>query len=486
MILTDGKIRSIEGVVKVFNEFAVWSGLKISMEKSTLFLAGSPANGHQQIAENFPFEVGSLPVRYLGLPLVTKRLSAADYSPLLEKIRKRIGTWTARFLSFVGRFNLISSVLWRLCNFWLAAFRLPRECIREINKLCSSFLWSGPDMNRKKAKVVWEVVCKPRQEGGLGLRCLKEANDVCCLKLIWKIVSHGNSLWGKWIEANLLKRRSFWSIKHSSSGSWIWRKLLKYREVASSLFKVEVKNGQTTSFWHDQWCALGRLSDLVGERGVVDMGIGWQMTVAEAWANRRRRRHREDLLMDIENALVLHCENQREAADIVLCKGDNDIYRAHFSTKDTWHNLRTGSPTVNWHREVWFSQGTPKYSFCVWLAAHNRLSTRNRTMHWNVGAPGHCILYNNTLETRDHLFFECGYFAAIWTNLARNIFGSHFSTDWHTNIVYLSCRRKHVEGFLARYVFQVVIYAIWKERNGRIHGEDLNPFFTSVQGRQEI
>lgn len=47
------------------------------------------------------------------------------------------------------------------------------------------------DLNPKKENVSWEDVCKPKLEGGLGLRSLKEANDVSGLKLIWKIVSNG-------------------------------------------------------------------------------------------------------------------------------------------------------------------------------------------------------------------------------------------------------------------------------------------------------
>lgn len=34
-----------------------------------------------EILAHFPFESGSLPVRYLGLPLLSKRMSANDYSP---------------------------------------------------------------------------------------------------------------------------------------------------------------------------------------------------------------------------------------------------------------------------------------------------------------------------------------------------------------------------------------------------------------------
>lgn len=194
MVLSDGKVRSIEGIVAVFDQFAKRTGLRISMEKSTIYLAGIPESRSQEIQEQFQFAVGCLPVRYLGLPLVTKRLSKPDYTPLLEHIRKKIGSWTARFLSYAGRLNLISSLLWSVCNFWLSAFRLPKECIREIDKICSAFLWSGLELNPHKAKIAWDVVCKPKCEGGLGLRSLQEANDVCCLKLIWRLVSHSNSL----------------------------------------------------------------------------------------------------------------------------------------------------------------------------------------------------------------------------------------------------------------------------------------------------
>ena len=80
MVLSDGKVRSVEGIVAVFDAFAKCSGLRISIEKSTLYLAGIPRTSPLHQATRFPFEVGKLPVRYLGLPLVTKRLSKADYT----------------------------------------------------------------------------------------------------------------------------------------------------------------------------------------------------------------------------------------------------------------------------------------------------------------------------------------------------------------------------------------------------------------------
>lgn len=87
MVFVDGQKRSIEGIINLFHEFADRSGLQISLEKSTIYLAGVPDPERNQILSSFPFATGQLPVRYLGLPLLTKQMTTTDYSPLLESVR---------------------------------------------------------------------------------------------------------------------------------------------------------------------------------------------------------------------------------------------------------------------------------------------------------------------------------------------------------------------------------------------------------------
>lgn len=115
LVFSDGKKSSIEGILEVFKEFAKISGLYISLEKSTLFLAGVNYDVMAKILDQFPFEAGSLPVRYLGLPLLSKKMYVTDYVP-----------WNVRHLSFAGRLQLIGFVLYSLANFWMSAFRLPK------------------------------------------------------------------------------------------------------------------------------------------------------------------------------------------------------------------------------------------------------------------------------------------------------------------------------------------------------------------------
>ncbi|OAP07106.1 hypothetical protein AXX17_AT2G19500 [Arabidopsis thaliana] len=342
------------------------------------------------------------------------------------------------------------------------SLKLPRECINEINRISSAFLWSGPELNPKKAKVSWDEICKPKKEGGLGLRSLREANEVSSLKLIWRLLSCQDSLWVKWTRMNLLKKESFWSIgTHSTLGSWIRRRLLKHREVAKSFCKIEVNNGVNTSFWFDNWSEKGPLINLTGARGAIEMGISRHMTLAEAWSRRRRRRHRVEILNEFEEILLQKYQHRNiELEDAILWRGKEDVFKARFSTKDTWNHIRTSSNQRAWHKGVWFAHATPKFSFCAWLAIRNRLSTGDRMMTWNNGTPTTCVFCSSPMETRDHLFFQCCYSSEIWTSIAKNVYKDRFSTKWSAVVNYISdSQPDRIQSFLSSGQFQSLLSA---------------------------
>lgn len=89
-VFADGQKRYVEGILQVFDDFAKLSELKISLEKSTLYMAGINLENQNAILAKFPFAAGQLPARYLGLPLLTKKMTVSDYLPLMEKVRTRM------------------------------------------------------------------------------------------------------------------------------------------------------------------------------------------------------------------------------------------------------------------------------------------------------------------------------------------------------------------------------------------------------------
>ena len=240
LVFTNGTSDSLQGVLQVMETFAGMSGLYINAAKSQMFAPGSNLDPLLLEAESKGITVGNLPIRYLGMPLTTKSLTAHDYEPLIDKVRGRMLSWSNKSLSFAGRLQLIKSVIASIVNFWSSAFILPAKCLETIEKMCSAFLWSGSPTQMQKAKVSWEDVCYPKEEGGLGVRRLRDSSKVFALRLIWRLFTQPSSLWVSWTKHYLLRHSSFWDVRDDTKGSWIWRKLLKLRDLAYDFLKMEV------------------------------------------------------------------------------------------------------------------------------------------------------------------------------------------------------------------------------------------------------
>lgn len=187
-VFTDGLPSSLDGVLMVMEEFARISGLRINVSKSSIFTAVVGGTVMSDSAAAASITVGSLPIRYLGLPLTTKSMTRQDYESLLDKMRSLFLPWTNKNLSFAGRLQLIKSMINSFSNFWCSIFRFPSCCLDAIERMCGAFLWSGTPNDTHKSKVNWEDLCLPKEDGALGVRCLRDSSRVFALSLIFEIL----------------------------------------------------------------------------------------------------------------------------------------------------------------------------------------------------------------------------------------------------------------------------------------------------------
>ncbi|KAL0283960.1 UNVERIFIED_CONTAM: Retrovirus-related Pol polyprotein from type-2 retrotransposable element R2DM [Sesamum radiatum] len=151
-----------------------------------LFCAG---HVESEILEVLGFQEGSLPIKYLGVPLTASRLTIADCQPLLDKVSSRISGWSHLSLSFAGRVQVIKSVLSALHMYWGSVFILPKAVIKVLERRMTDFLWKGPS-GAGYTKVAWVQCCKPKEEGGLGIRSVQYINQALILKQIWRILQN--------------------------------------------------------------------------------------------------------------------------------------------------------------------------------------------------------------------------------------------------------------------------------------------------------
>lgn len=354
LIFFDGSEESLRGILSILEDFRDASGLSINREKTELMIDGGCPLRCQALASAVGISQGELPVRYLGVPLSSKKMDKSDFQPLLDSIASRFNSWTARHLSFAGRFQLIQSVIYSSISFWASIFILPKQCIKELERLCNAFLWKGSTTSARGARIAWDSVCTPKETGGLGLKRIEDWNQVLGLKLIWMLFAAGGSLWVSWIKVHLIGASDFWDLDENSGGSWIWRSICKLRQLAKPFIICEVGSGITASFWKDNWTSLGPLIDLTGPQGPMVTGLPLQSAVVDAlredgwWLATARSRH--PIITLLRDCLPDHLPILRsEDDDQYLWSTGIGSPKSRFSTEETWRALHPMGIQVPWH-----------------------------------------------------------------------------------------------------------------------------------------
>lgn len=246
----DGKLSSVQAILSILDQFAAHSGLKVSLQKTSFVSCGIPQDQVDLIAQTCHLSVASLPVRYLGIPLLSHKLSMHHCLPLIQLIKGKVNSWSARSLSYAGRLLLFNTVINGITNFWTSTFILPKECISKINSLCSSFLWHGYTEGSDSAKVSWETITLSKDEGGLGCRDLKAWNKACSIKLIWLLFKSPSSIWVAWFINEILggNLSSLWTIKIKQHFPWFVKKILGHKDITYSWIKTNVGSGDAVRF----------------------------------------------------------------------------------------------------------------------------------------------------------------------------------------------------------------------------------------------
>ena len=238
------------------------------------------------------FKCGSLPMKYLGVPLLAKQLGVNDCKSLIDNVEGRINSWKNKCLSYAGRIQLIATVLSTMQQYWASVYMLPITVIKELEKIFKRFMWNAGKSAKGKARVAWNVVCKPKDQGGLGIKPLRQWNEVLLISQVWKIIANKESLWVKWVNTVKLKGNSIWEIEYNNSDSWGWKQLLLIRDKIRPYVKYSIGNGKNVFMWYDNWCHLGPIINIVQHSALYEARMGDNDKVSDlidngelAWPN---------------------------------------------------------------------------------------------------------------------------------------------------------------------------------------------------------
>ncbi|GKE02661.1 hypothetical protein Tco_1390644 [Tanacetum coccineum] len=110
-LFAHGDPNSARVIMEALDEFRNASGLTPSLLKSMAYFCNVLNHVKLYILQIIPFEEGQLPVKYLGVPLISTRLIYKDCKELTDRIRSRIRDCKNKSLSAAGRLQLVRSVI---------------------------------------------------------------------------------------------------------------------------------------------------------------------------------------------------------------------------------------------------------------------------------------------------------------------------------------------------------------------------------------
>ena len=159
----------LQNLKLIFLVFRQFPGLKINLEKNTLFGINVIQYLVSRLASTLYCRVSKWPLSYLNLPLGRNSKIIGSWDHVVNRVLRRLDGWKKVFLSMVERITLIQSCLSHIFSYFLSLFKIPTLVALKIEKMQRGFLRSRFREEKKDHLISWDVVCRPKEFGGLGI-----------------------------------------------------------------------------------------------------------------------------------------------------------------------------------------------------------------------------------------------------------------------------------------------------------------------------
>uniref|UniRef100_A0A7N2KPA0 Reverse transcriptase zinc-binding domain-containing protein n=1 Tax=Quercus lobata TaxID=97700 RepID=A0A7N2KPA0_QUELO len=360
--------------------------------------------------------VGSLPMKYLGMPLGTPFKTASVWNPILERMEKKLSSWKRLYLSKGGRLTLVKSTLSCLPTYYLSLFVIPVAVADRLEQIQRNFLWGTSEECFKYSLVAWEKVCFPLETGGLGIRKLVHFNKALLGKWLWRFGREETRLWRRVIAYKYGEGQGGWTTN-----------------LCRRAHGCVVGDGTRILFWHDKWVGDYSLKRLYPqlyvcsndkEACISDVVCYQEDGNVRIWNLRFHRDFHERELEDAYSSL--ECIQPR-----IPRGGGSDTSHwclkgnGKFDTRSYYNTIRGAVVSIFPWKGVWKAKIPKRVAFFVWTAVHGQILTLDNLMLRGRILVNWCCMCHRNEETVDHLLLHCPIAHSLWVYMFQ-IFG----TQW--------------------------------------------------------
>ena len=156
-------------------------------------------------------------------------------------------------MSHRGRLILINSVLTSMPMFLLSFFEVPVGIRKRLDFYQSRFFWQSDELKRKYRLAKWDIICRPKDQGGLGIENLEVKNRCLLSKWLYKLSVETDATWAQILRNKYLQSKTLSQLTVRPTDSPFWKGPMRVKSVLFNMTKFIVENGTTTRFWKDTW-----------------------------------------------------------------------------------------------------------------------------------------------------------------------------------------------------------------------------------------
>jgi hypothetical protein len=172
------------------------TGLQTNLQRTTVSAISCNDFDLDAIHGNLPIARAHFPIRYLGLPLSSRRLRKIDFQPQIDKAASKLSTWYGRNLTQAGRVCLTKAVLSSQPVYLLTVIKPRKEVLEDIDNIRRCFLWAGDKaLSGGKCKVDWTKTTLIKEYGGLGVIYLVKFATTLRVRWLWQEWTSPDKTW---------------------------------------------------------------------------------------------------------------------------------------------------------------------------------------------------------------------------------------------------------------------------------------------------
>jgi hypothetical protein len=183
VIMVDGSDQSITNLKLILYCFEWMTGLKINFHKSEVYVFRYTQSEKERLANMLNCVLGVIPLRYLEIPISDHHLGMGAFSPIFQKMCKRLDPWKGKHLTSGGRQILTNACLSSIPLYCMGFYWLVDTAHKKMDGIRANFLWQGTDGKFKYHMAKFEMISRPKDQGGLGIINTRIMND--CLLVKW-------------------------------------------------------------------------------------------------------------------------------------------------------------------------------------------------------------------------------------------------------------------------------------------------------------